>query len=134
MIDSNLTRQRALVGASIALLAIWYLLPELVSTNDPRMEALLGMTGYGAALSANQLRMLSLLLLFTNVLGLLGIWMQRTWGRWLLLASAVGFLVLGPVSGVAIEPAVGAPFGYLLTLCQGALLAHTFSSRDEAAS
>jgi hypothetical protein len=100
----------------------------MISPNEARMRALLGMSGYGAALSVDTINVLARVLVAVQLVGLVGLWLFKPWAKWLLLISVVGTVASSPLSGVGVESAAIAPVGILLTLLQGAILALAFTS------
>jgi hypothetical protein len=124
------TSCRFFVGLQVALLVSWYLLPAFVTPDEPRMKALLGMSGYGAIIPVQTLYVLSIALIAIQLTGLFALWMLKPWGKWILLSSTAGMLVSSSLGGVGVEPPVTAPFGFLVTLVQGVLLAIAFLSNS----
>ena len=121
-------RLRILIGIAIGLLIAWYFLPLIVPVHEPRMQALLGMAGYDAILPSELIYALSFALIVAQLVGLIGLWMLKSWGRWFLLAGVVGTVVSSPFVGVAVESPLGVFVGFLSTLLEGALVAIAFGA------
>lgn len=121
---------RTFAVTAFVLLLVWYLLPLAFSPQEPRARVLLGMSGYNAILPPNLISIISFALILAQLVGLVGLWMLKLWGRWLLLLGVIGTVASSPFVGFAVVPPSGVLVGFLSTLLEGALLALAFIERD----
>jgi hypothetical protein len=91
--------------------------------------ALRGMAGYGALLPSATISAISAALMIGQLVGLIALWVQKSWGKWMLLLAVAGTVASSPFVGIAVETPSGVFVGFLATLLEGVLLAIAFNLR-----
>ncbi len=115
-----------LVIGSLLLYGIWRLLPYTGWTITEEAFAALQYAGAGAW-SFTWHPLFSITEFAIRAAATLGMFLLLTWGRSLFVVWLAAGVVIGPVSGVIVVPAVDNAVGYLSTLIDGVLVVLSFS-------
>lgn len=117
---------RILIACTLISLVIWFVYPVFWHAESTTLERLRSMHGYGAVLSPSAVGNFAWALTAMQIGGMTGLWSLQPWGRWVLLASLVGNVVLAPLIGVAIQTPAEVCLGFVSTILEGALVAIAF--------
>lgn len=117
---------RILIAATAISLVAWFIYPALWHAETTTLDRLRSMHGYGAILSQSAVGTFAWALTAMQIGGMVGLWLLQPWGRWVLLASLAGNLLLAPFIGVAIQTPAEVCLGFVCTILEGALVAVAF--------
>src|SRR5512135_1651690 len=118
---------QTLVVISALLYIVWMALPHLSRTFTPEVQNALAWSGYGGvSWVSDPLFFLSIGV--GKFVASLGLFLLRSWGRWLLLAVVTVSLASVPFAGVSTGVPLDNIVGYFLSLTDGAILALAFFS------
>lgn len=114
------------IAALVAYAGYFFVSQDFFTAADEKLSALLRWSHYGSVLPRMLLWYVSVGVVSTLVIGLLGVALNRRWGDWTILAATSVAFALIPLSGVVVQAATARFLGGVAMACVLSILAISF--------